>query len=100
MRLGFYVAFLIKSIRIWLVTEQNKKVLGHYFCLILTSSLGPGARKWKFQKKTLKVRISLLLTFLAPVVLLELLQALEVSAGPCDGGGTVPGRVERKIGCG
>lgn len=83
MRLGFYVAFLIKSIRIWLVTEQNKKVLGHYFCLILTSSLGPGAQKWKFQKKkqTLKVRISLLLTFLAPVVLLELLQALEVSGG-------------------
>lgn len=53
------------------------------------------------KKKTLKVRISLLLTFLAPVVLLELLQALEVSGGgPCDGGGTVPGWVERKIGRG
>lgn len=41
--LGFYVAFLNTNIKIWLVTEQNKKVLGHYFCLILTSSLGLGA---------------------------------------------------------
>lgn len=28
-RLGVYVAFLIKNRQIWLVMEQNKEVLGH-----------------------------------------------------------------------
>lgn len=47
--LGFYVAFLNTNIKIWLVTEQNKKVLGHYF--LPYSDLQPWAWSMKFQKK-------------------------------------------------
>lgn len=84
-RLGFYVAFLIKkNIKIWLVTEQNEKVLGHYFCLILTSGLGLGARNCGRKRRVKSCR----LLFLCRSRFFELLRAPKRGGGVK--GGVVP----------